>query len=108
MAPVDAGPDMAALVANFADVLSGMVEEVRDEEVRDDVANAEPARNPKPAISYKDVNSDGELDLTAFFSVEDLVDAGVLSPTTAAVTLRAKLFDGAPFQGTGSVRVISQ
>ena len=64
------------------------------------------ARNPKPAISYKDVNSDGDTDLIAFFRVQDLVDAGVLSPTTARMTLGAKIVDGGPLEGTDSVNVV--
>ncbi|MFI5403188.1 MAG: hypothetical protein ACHQ1G_09645 [Planctomycetota bacterium] len=42
---------------------------------------------------------------TAHFSVQDLVDAGVLTSTTTEVTLRALLSDGNPIQGTSPIKV---
>ena len=66
-------------------------------------------KKPKLAYSFEDVNGDGYLDLVAFFSVPDLVEACVLKEDTTALTLDANLYaeyGGTPITGTDSVNVV--
>jgi len=71
-----------------------------------DVATRGSAKAPKLAYSYEDVNSDGIMDMVAFFKVQDLVAAGALTPTTTELTLTGALYDGTPVQGTDTVRIV--
>jgi hypothetical protein len=71
-----------------------------------DLALRGSARRPQLAYSFEDVNRDGFTDLVAFFGVPDLVSAGVLTPSTIALTITGALTDASPIQGADSVRVI--
>ena len=71
-----------------------------------DLASRGSPKAPKLAYSYEDVNGDANMDLVTFFEVQMLVEAGVLTETTVALTLTATLFDGTPIIGTDSVRVV--
>ncbi len=65
-----------------------------------------PARAPKLAYSYEDVDGDGDADLMAFFSVQDLVAAGALTETSTELVLTGALTDGTLIQGLDSVRPV--
>ena len=64
------------------------------------------AKTPKLAYSLSDVNSDGYLDLVANFEIQALVNAGVLTPTTVTLTLKANLYDTTPIEGTDSANIV--
>lgn len=60
---------------------------------------------PKIASSIEDVDGDSDLDMMVFFSVPDLVSAG-LTTTTTMLELTATLTDGTHITGTDSVRIV--
>lgn len=67
------------------------------------------AKAPKLACSYEDVNVDGYLDMMAFFDVQDLVTAEVLTDTTIELTITGNLFEehgGTLIEGTDSVNIV--
>ncbi len=74
-----------------------------------DIATRGPAKAPKLALSYEDVNGDGRTDLVAFFSVQELYadGTGPLTSTTTQLSLTGNLVNGNPILGSDSVRVIS-
>jgi len=57
--------------------------------------------------SFKDVNSDGHMDLIVHFDIQALVTANVLTPTTVSLTVTATLDDGSHTEGTDSVNIVS-
>jgi len=63
-------------------------------------------KKPKLAYSFEDVNGDGYIDLIAFFDVQELINAGILTEDTIALKLDGNLYDGTPITGTDSVRVV--
>ena len=54
----------------------------------------------------EDVSGDGLLDLTLKFSMPDLVEQGVLGPDTIEGLVTGKLFNGTPFEGMDSIRIV--
>ena len=62
-------------------------------------------KKPKLAYSFEDVNGDGCTDLIAFFNVQELVDAGLLTLETTDLTVDAS-YCGTPITGTDLVRVV--
>jgi hypothetical protein len=67
------------------------------------------AKAPKLAYSIADVNGDGVPDMMLFFSIPTLVDAGVLTQSTPALTVTGNLlsaYDGTGFFGTDSVNIV--
>jgi hypothetical protein len=55
----------------------------------------------------EDVNGDGVADLTLQFNRDDLVKAGIITPPTAQLVLRALLVDGVTqVEGSASVKVV--
>jgi len=65
-----------------------------------------PAKAPKLAVSYEDVNGDDLMDLVAFFSVQELVTSGALGETTTELMLEAETTDDVSICGIDSVRVV--
>ena len=63
-------------------------------------------KRPKLAYSYEDVNSDGYVDIIAFFSIQDLVKEGVLTEDRTSLTVSAKLYNGQPIQGVDSINIV--
>ncbi|MBA7596034.1 hypothetical protein ES703_03003 [subsurface metagenome] len=70
------------------------------------LATRGPAKAPKLAYSYEDVNEDGYMDLVAFFGVQQLVEEGVLTDTTTELVLTAYTYDDVPITGGDFVRVV--
>ena len=64
------------------------------------------AQAPKLAYSIEDVNSDGQLDLVAFFDIQTLVQLGILTSGTQTLTLVANGFDHAPYAGSDAIVVV--
>jgi len=63
-------------------------------------------KKPKLAYSLEDVNTDGYIDLIAFFNIQELISEGVLAADTTALKLDGNLYDGTRITGTDSVRVV--
>lgn len=62
-------------------------------------------KNGQLMIGYEDVDGDGYMDLTAKFDVQDLVDAGVLGPSTTSLTLTA-YYNGTLVSASDSVWIV--
>jgi len=56
--------------------------------------------------ALEDVSGDGLLDLTLKFSTADLVEYEALGPDTVEGLLTGALFDGTPFEGMDSIRIV--
>lgn len=70
------------------------------------LATRGPAKAPKLAYSFEDVNGDGYLDMISFFEVQQLVGEGVLGEPTTELLITATLKDGTQIEGTDSVRIV--
>lgn len=70
------------------------------------VTSRGPAKAPKLAVSFEDVDGDGLMDLVAFFRVQDLVTSGALDETTTELMLEAETTGGVPIQGTDTVNIV--
>lgn len=64
-----------------------------------DLATRGPAKAPKLAFSYEDVDGDGKTDMMVFFSVQDLVACGALTAGSTELSLWAELVDGMAING---------
>lgn len=69
--------------------------------------NTRGKKAPKIAVSYEDVDGDGNIDMMAFFSVPDLVIGG-LNEDTIALELTGVLTDGTHITGLDFVRVVPE
>jgi hypothetical protein len=70
------------------------------------IATRGSAKNPKPAFTFRDVNSDTHMDLVVKFEIQALVDAGVLTSTTNTLTVNGKLYDNTPIEGSDSANIV--
>ena len=70
------------------------------------VTSRGPAKAPKLAVSFEDVDGDGFMDLVAFFRVQDLVTAGALDEDTTELILEAVTTGGLPICGIDTVNVV--
>jgi hypothetical protein len=64
-----------------------------------DLATRGPAKAPKLAFSYEDVDGDGTMDMMVFFSVQELVACGALNAGSTELSLWAELVDGMAING---------
>ncbi len=71
-----------------------------------EVTSRGPAKAPKLAVSFEDVDGDGLMDLVAFFSVQELVTSGALTIDTIELKLEAKTTGGVPISGTDTVNIV--
>lgn len=63
-------------------------------------------KKPKLAYSFEDVNTDGFTDLITFFSIPELVNAGILAEDTTSLRVDGRLYDGTRIAGTDTVNIV--
>ena len=56
--------------------------------------------------NYRDINHDGLLDLSLFFSVPEMVDNGVLGPLSVEGLLSGIMLDGTEIMGSDTLRIV--
>ena len=71
-----------------------------------DIATRGPAKAPKLAYSFADVNQDGVMDMMVFFEVQALVLDGGLNEHSTQLSVTGELYNDVPIKGVDSVAVV--